>query len=61
MNLKSREVRKYVYTLFVALGPVLVLLGVADAEFIAVSLPALLALLNLTPADIEQPDGDLDA
>lgn len=52
MSINSREVRKYIYTLFVAAGPVLVALGVVDAEFLAVSLPALLALLNLTPKDV---------
>ena len=49
----TREVRKYVYAICVAVGPLLVALGLADPEIIAMSLPAVLALLNLTPADVE--------
>lgn len=55
----NRTVRKWVYGVAVASVPVLVHYGVMDVEASALLLPLVLALLNLTPADVEAKDGEL--
>ena len=49
-----REVRKYLYAVFIALVPVAVYFGWIDVEASVVILPLILALLNLTPKDAGQ-------
>lgn len=48
-----REVRKYIYAVFIALVPVAAYFGWIDVEASVVILPLILALLNLTPKDAE--------
>lgn len=48
----TREVRKYVYSLGLAVGLALVGFGVLPVPALALLLPVLLALLNLTPKDV---------
>lgn len=51
----NRQVRKYVYLLSVAFVPVAVYFGWIEPEASAIVLPFILALLNLSPSDVEQP------
>lgn len=54
----SREVRKYIYAVAIAFVPLAVYLGWIEPEASAIALPLLLAILNLTPADVEGDDVD---
>ena len=55
----SREVRKYIYAVAIAFVPLAVYLGWIEPEASAIALPLLLAILNLTPADVDSPDAGL--
>ena len=55
----SREVRKYIYAVAIAFVPLAVYLGWIEPEASAIALPLLLAILNLTPADVDNPDAGL--
>lgn len=50
----NRPVRIWIYSVAVAAVPLAVALGWADPQILALSLPFILALLNLTPADVEK-------
>lgn len=56
-NKISRETRKYIYAVAIAFVPVAVYFGWIDIEASALILPLLLAVLNLTPKDVE-PEED---
>lgn len=58
-RIASRTVRLYVYGVAIAAVPVLVYAGVMDPTAAPIVLPLVLALLNLTPADVEAKDGEL--
>ena len=49
-----RKVRIWIYSVAVAAVPLVVALGWADPQILALALPFILALLNLTPADVEK-------
>lgn len=49
----TRSVRKWIYAVSAAAVPVLVYFGLLDIEASPIILPFILALLNLTPADVE--------
>lgn len=49
-----RTVRIWIYSVAVAAVPLVVALGWADPQILALALPFILALLNLTPADVEK-------
>lgn len=49
-----RTVRIWIYSVAVAAVPLAVALGWADPQILALALPFILALLNLTPADVEK-------
>lgn len=51
----TRNVRKYIYGICIAAVPVLVFCGVLEPEAAALVLPLVLAILNLTPEDVDQP------
>lgn len=51
----TRSVRKYIYGICIAAVPVLVFCGVLEPEAAALVLPLVLAILNLTPEDVDQP------
>lgn len=53
----TRTVRKYIYLVALAAVPLVVALGWADPQILALALPVLLALLNLTPDDVRTPWG----
>jgi hypothetical protein len=52
-NIFTRTVRKYIYGVALAAVPLVVALGWADPQILALALPLILALLNLTPEDVE--------
>lgn len=55
----SREFRKYVYGVAIAAIPVLLYFEIIEPPAAGLVLPLLLAILNLTPRDVEEeiPDG----
>lgn len=58
-KLLSREVRKYIYAVAIAFVPLAVYLGWIEPEASAIALPLLLAILNLTPKDVDDVDTGL--
>lgn len=57
-NVFTREVRKWIYAVALAGFPVAIFYGLIDPKAAPLWLVLLLALLNLTPADVEGvPDG----
>ena len=52
----TRSVRKYIYGVAVVAIPVLAYFDVMEPAGLALMLPLLMALLNLTPADVENGD-----
>lgn len=61
-----RSARKYIYSLAIAFVPVAVYYGWLELEASVIILPLILAVLNLTPTEIEEgalvitPDADVD-
>lgn len=55
-----REARKYVYGVSIAAIPVLVHYDIISVEASALVLPLLLAVLNLTPKDVESVGYEVD-
>lgn len=56
-NILNRTVRKYIYGVAIAFVPLAVYLGWIEPEASAIVLPLILAILNLTPTEVE--DGNL--
>ncbi|MFD2840091.1 hypothetical protein ACFSYH_05850 [Populibacterium corticicola] len=52
-KLFTRETRKYVYSVALAFAALAVYLGWMDPAALPVVLPLVLALLNLTPKEVE--------
>lgn len=52
-----RAVRKWIYGVAIAAVPLAVALGWADPQVLALALPLVLAILNLTPEDVDSGDG----
>lgn len=49
----TREVRKYIYAVAIAFVPLAIYLGWIEPEAAAIVLPLILAVLNLTPKDVD--------
>lgn len=52
-NFLNRTVRKYVYGVAIAFVPLAVYLGWIEPEASAIVLPLILAILNLTPQEVD--------
>jgi len=54
----NREVRKYIYAVAIAFVPLAIYLGWIEPEAAAIVLPLILAVLNLTPKDVDDAPVD---
>ena len=55
----SRELRKYLYGLAIALVPIAVHYGWIDVEASVIIIPLIVAIFNLTPKEVEEVNGNL--